>query len=477
MAISDKSKVFLNTSIITVSTIAEKILFFVINVIIARYLNLDHYGEYTTAIAFASFFSAFTDFGIHQTLIREISFENEYIKAINHIILLKAVLSVLLYIVFLTALFFTNYSVHLLYLTIIFGLVRFGDDYLRLYYTYFEAQDKYLKSSNTRLLFVFLFLIATLVVVFFKGGNSHIAWSRLFIIIAFMIILTRSITNLKAFRINFIYIKSIIKKTIPFASTFISTNIINQGNLIILSLLHGSLYTGLFQNGYLFITTLLFIPGTFGRVFVPFLYHANREKAYDKFQFAFDILTKVYAGISFYIMTILYFYSDFIITTIFGTQYASSIPLLTILSIGVPFIFNAASILITSLDKQSFFSRTLKYIALLYIISNIILGYLFRDKGIAIATVITFFLIFLVSNVILKIHSDVEIRNSIFSYLKGAVIFAVCWLVFPMIHTTFTVVSAIIISMVYMFLFILMFIGKDDLRIGREILAGLKMKK
>ena len=74
---TDKSKVFLNMIVMTVSTIMEKVLFFSVNIIIARYLDLIQYGEYTTALAFASFFSLFTDMGISETLIREINYEKE----------------------------------------------------------------------------------------------------------------------------------------------------------------------------------------------------------------------------------------------------------------------------------------------------------------------------------------------------------------------------------------------------------------
>ena len=75
MELSDKTKIFLNTAIITTSTVLENIVFFAINIIVARYLNVNDYGEYTTALAFASFFSMFTDLGINQTMIRELNYE------------------------------------------------------------------------------------------------------------------------------------------------------------------------------------------------------------------------------------------------------------------------------------------------------------------------------------------------------------------------------------------------------------------
>ena len=80
MELNDKTKIFLNTLVITSSTVLEKIIFLIINVILARYLGLDQYGEYTTALAFATFFSLLTDMGINQSMIRELNYEGEQEK-------------------------------------------------------------------------------------------------------------------------------------------------------------------------------------------------------------------------------------------------------------------------------------------------------------------------------------------------------------------------------------------------------------
>ncbi len=53
---SDKKRVFVNTIIVSGATIVDKFLFFVINIIVARYLSLADFGEYSTALVYATFF-------------------------------------------------------------------------------------------------------------------------------------------------------------------------------------------------------------------------------------------------------------------------------------------------------------------------------------------------------------------------------------------------------------------------------------
>lgn len=470
----DKSRVFLNTAVITASAVAEKLLFFILNVIIARYLDLNQYGEYTTALAFASFFSLFTDAGINETLIRELNYEKEKEQTLFNVVLLKVVMSVLIFIIFIGVTLSSGYSREVVYLILVFGLVRFGDEYLRLYYTYYEGTERYITSAIYGLLFALCFLGTVIIVIMINGGNSEIVWSRFFVVIIFLTLMTYNISRGRYLKFDPAYIRSFIRKTFPFASSFIYSNIINQGGLIVLPLLHGTTYTGIFQNAYIFITTLMFVPASFGRAFIPYLYRHKGDTDNKRFQFAFDILTKCFVFISFYIALILFLYSGFLITGIFGEKYKDSINTLRLISLGIPFLFNSAYIILTALDKQKLYSSVLRYIAAANLVANIILGYYFRDKGTAAATVITFILIFFLSNCLIKQGSELSVRISVTGYLKGGVIFIICWMAHAYIAVNNTVISMLIISSLFFLLNFVFMFTRDDLRIAGEILRSNK---
>jgi len=476
MELNDKTKIFLNTVIITFSTILEKFIFLIINVILARYLGLDQYGEYTTALAFATFFSMITDMGINQSMIRELNYEGEQGKTFFNIVFFKVFISVVIFLLFLASISFTNYNHNVIYLAVVFGFVRFIDEYMRLYYTYYEASNNFLLSAIYRLLFALLFLGSVFVVIYMHGGNREIAWSRLIVVLFFFSIISYAILKGRIRKIDLSFIINFSKKTVPFAEIFISNNIIFQSNLIILPLLHGSIYTGIFQNAYMFLTTLMFIPASFDRVFIPFLYQQNRDGNIENFKFTFKVITKTYVCISFYITTILFLYSDFIIVQIFGSKFKDSILTLQILSLSIPFLFNAAYIMLTSLNKQEVVSRMLKFIAAAGIFLNILLGYYFKLSGTAAATVLTLFIIFIISNIAIKRHSELSIGHSISSYFKGILIFCSCWWLHDLMKINFQVTAILATSVIFALLINILLFTKDDYRIIFEILGIGKNK-
>jgi O-antigen/teichoic acid export membrane protein len=62
-ALNNKTRIFLNSLIVSGVAILEKLFFFIINIVVARYLNVNDFGEYTTALGYATFFSTFVNIG------------------------------------------------------------------------------------------------------------------------------------------------------------------------------------------------------------------------------------------------------------------------------------------------------------------------------------------------------------------------------------------------------------------------------
>ncbi|HPJ16193.1 MAG TPA: oligosaccharide flippase family protein, partial [Spirochaetota bacterium] len=69
---NNKKIIFLNTVFVISETIINKFAFFIINIIVSRYLKEVKFGEYATALGFATYFAMFSDIGINTTLVRMI---------------------------------------------------------------------------------------------------------------------------------------------------------------------------------------------------------------------------------------------------------------------------------------------------------------------------------------------------------------------------------------------------------------------
>jgi len=349
----DKSRVFLNSIIVFASTILENIIFFIINIIIARYLSIEHFGEYSTALGYAAFFSTLSNIGINIALIRSINlYPDKKKENFSAAFILRCIISVLIYTIMSVSLIFTNYSYELITLTLIMGVFRIGNEFLSSFYYSFDAEEKFVLSSGSRIAFSISFLILTTAVALFHGSLFHFVYVRLWLVIVFVIILIATSGRFISFRIPYKSIYSFFIESIPFGISSILTVIYQRISIIILSLIHGSIYSGIFSNGFVFFTTLFFIPWNLVRPLTPYLYKVSYKDNSQKFQFAFDIYSKYLAVISFYFMTGALLYGKEVIYLFFGNKYHDSIIILQIASIGIPFIFTIAPTIITSFDKQ-----------------------------------------------------------------------------------------------------------------------------
>ena len=468
----DKSRVFFNSVIIFTAIIAENIIFFIINIIIARYLSIEHFGEYSTALGYATFFSTLSNIGINQALIRAINLnqdkKNEHFSAA---FILRCIVSVLVYTIMSVSLFFTNYSYELIILTLIMGVFRIGNEFLSSFYASFDAEEKFILSSLYSIAFSIVFLILTIGVVLLHGDLFHFAYVRLWLILVFFIILFATYGRAISFRIPYRSIYSFFIESIPFGISSILSVTYQRINIIILSLIHGYIYSGIFSNGFIFFTTLFFISGAISRPLIPYLYKVSHKNNLPKFQFAFDIYNKCLAIISFYFMTGAILYGQEVVYLIFGSKYHGSVIILQIVSIGIPFIFTIAPVLITSLDKQPALTKIYIVGFFISIIANISLIYFYKSEGAAAAAVITYGYIFIATNYYLAANKFVNVYSIIKIYSWQLLIFFSCYSIKTFIMPEmFWIASLTIISIIFALLNLIFVINKDDTRILREIL-------
>jgi len=471
--LGDKQRIFLNTVVVTAANMVDKALFFAISVIIARYLSPEHFGEYSTALGYATFFSIFTDLGINQSLVRAVNLEPELHKEhLGNTHALNSVMFLLVYAVMALSLYFTGYNRDTVYLTLIFGLVRFGNEYMKTVYSLYDAREKFIYSSLFNSAFSVAFLAGTVIVVKLAGDYFHLALVRLLaVLISITALLVIATANYPAkFRIK--TLPGFIKSTIPFGLFSIFGNIIHRANILVLPLMQGTISAGYFSNGYLFFFTLTFVPAVFTRTLVPFLYRALAGNDMEKYQFTLDIFTKAFGAISFYLFLVFFLFSDSVIIGIFGDKYRGSIEILKVLSFGMPFLFNIATVIITTLDRQKFNMVIHGISSFLCVVLNVVLIYFFRAPGAAMATVITFGVIFALSYLYLKKEGKLSLRRSIMSY--GYLIIATvisCGVYFLFFAELFWVVSLIFITLTYAIVVVIFLVKRDDIRIIRETLG------
>lgn len=470
---TSKTKLFADSLIVNAASLIEKSFFFIANIIIARYLSIEHFGEYSTALSFATFFSIMTDIGINVTLVRALNLDSKHQNQhFTNAFVVKLVLSALMYGIMAISLFFVGYSRDVIYLTLILGMVRIGNEFMKTYYAVDEARQKFLFPSLVNSIYVVFFLAGIATVILYKGNYYHICVVRLVIVYLFIAFLSVYTLRKFTFSFNTELFKKFVISAIPFSIITVLWNFAFRINVIILSIITGTTSVGIFSNSLIFIDTLSIIPGNLRRITMPVLYKALQKNDNNRFQFAFDSMSKYFSILSFYIMILLYIFARDIIQMIFGSKYNDSIAVLQILSFAVPFVFNIATIIIIGLDKQSVLSAILVIATAINIIANIILIRLFGVLGAAYSVVVTYGVIFVFGHWYLYTYHKLRLNRILIRYCLLMIISVLMYWVnsFPIIANMKFYFSGIIISALFVIFVFLVLINKDDVRLVKEML-------
>ncbi len=468
-----KSKLFIDSIVVNTASFVEKAGFFVANILIARYLSVDHFGEYSTALAYATFFSTMTDIGINVTLVRALNlekrFENEHL---TNALIIKSVLAVVMYVLMAVSLFFAKYNNDVIGLTLIFGLVRICNEFMLTFYSVDEAHQNFMYPSIMNSIYVVTFIVGIIIVITIKGNYYHLAYIRLGIVLLFILLLSHRMVRSFKFVFNWEVFRWFFFKAIPFSIVTVLWNLILKANVIIISLMVGTTEVGIFTNSMLFLDTLSIIPGNLRKITIPELYKALEKNDRNKFQFFFDVMSKYFGIISFCLMVLLFLFARDIIIIIFGEKYLSCVPILQLISFAIPLIFNIALTIIIGLDKRSALLRVLVVATIVNIVSNIILIHFFSLIGAAIVIAITYGLIFILGHLYLMLKEKIKMINVIVCYLK---LIAIATTVIYMSSATGMMdyplpINLIGVSVIYVILVMVFILKKDDIRIIREMI-------
>jgi O-antigen/teichoic acid export membrane protein len=470
---NDKKRIFTNSAAVFISTILDNTVFFAVNIIIARYLSLEHFGEYTTALGYATFFATFTDIGVNGTLQRMASKDPAgERKYFGNTITIKSFFSLCAFAVMAASLPFTNYSRETIYLTLIMGAFRIMNEYHQTFNALLDVKERFFLSTAIRSIFTLSLLCGTACIVLLRGDYFDLAWIRLAVVLVFCAVLAAVSFRVVMPSKGTDTFPAFLRSSIPFGLSAIITMAYQRLNIILLSLIHGSTLAGIFSNGYMFFTTLFFIPANAIRVLLPYLYKIDIKNDPDKFQFAFNFYSKVLLASGFYIMTIIILYARPIIRIIFGAKYDASIIVLQISALGIPFVFTIAPAIITSLDRQAMLARIQIAGLIISIAANILCIRFWSSEGASAASVLTYGFISTSSIFYLASTGTISVR---YYWICFAELTAITAGVFYVMHRFITTLpllpSALIASALFLAPVGLLMIRKNDVRIVKEIIG------
>jgi len=394
-----KQTIFKNTFWLAVAEGISRLLKLVLLIYVARILGATEYGKFTFALAFVSLFAIFSDFGLSSIITREFSREKEKEKEFSPVFSLKILLSIGALILILIGSFFVTPDPVIQKVIWILAIYIIVSGFSEIIYAFLRARQRMEYEAWAKILQAVVVTGAGFFIILSFPSVQNLSYSYLFASLAALIFIL-IFFHFKVYHLHINWNKLIWKRFLlmswPLALVTISYTIYTNTDSVMMGYWGQMTQTGWYNAAYKIIGVTLVPVGIILQSFFPVLSKAfkeSKEQLQKVWNYQMGIMTLigvplVAGGIAL---------APRIIDLVYGLNFSPSIFAFQILIImsGIAFLhapFNQA--LVVSDQQKKLFWATIST-AMVNIILNLILIPRYSLYGAATATVITYFLIFL----------------------------------------------------------------------------------
>ncbi|MEA3398137.1 MAG: flippase [Patescibacteria group bacterium] len=434
-----------NTSYFTLALILQKIISFSYFTILARNFVPEDLGKYYTAISFTTIFAILIDLGLANVLTREIAkAKNKAKDLLSAVIIIKlplTIISILSALIIANLLGYPELTRRLIYLSVISMAL---DSFTLAFYAAVRGLRNLKFESIGAVVFQIIVLLYGLIVIRLGLGllwliSAPLAASLFNFLYSFFIIRLKYKISFN-FKFNPLLFKAIIGIAVPFALYGIFQRLYMYLDTVLLSILAGDKFVGLYQIPFKIIFALQFLPMAFMASLYPAfaaywkdqreetellrLDISSRKSSASKapsrlvvsFERAMNYLIIISLPISFGIITL----ADKIIR-LFKSEYMEAILPLQIVIAALFFIFINFPIgsLLNACDRQKANTRNMGLALAASIILNIILIPKFQTIGASVTVVATNFLLFILGMRIVPRIITVRLKKIFLPFIKA----------------------------------------------------------
>jgi O-antigen/teichoic acid export membrane protein len=422
--------------------------------LIARYLGVESYGKFSLILVILTSFIIFTDFGINDIVVRELSKDmSRAPRVIYDLVFIKILMGLTAMGLSILTVYVLNYSKeHLMLvswtsLALIFvSLGSIGNNIIFRINLWME------RSAIATLAKDIAFIASAYLAIFFE---STIFGFILAIVIANLInvisvfILMRDVKISRVTPFDILFWKDVFRNALPLGVAYLVVTLYAGVDTILLDKMVGEAAVGYYQAAYKFIFQAIFIPVAFVNSLFPFMaeyYNNNREKLKLLFQKATDYIAII--AIPFGIFGCII--APKLILLIYGENYLPSILSLRILvwAVVIMYFGIVCGYMMIALNEQRK-SLIISIFALTINISlNLVLIPLYSFYGASIVTVITELAAILPT--IYIIRRKLSLTFSWYVISKSVVISILCALLLIILNSFNVVIQLLISSSFYL---------------------------
>ena len=410
-----KQTIFKNISWLTFETVISKLLMLVLLIYAARILGATEYGKFTFALAFISLFAIFHGFGLPLVVTREFSREKEREREFYSVLSLKIVLSSLALILIIISSFFITPDPVIQKIILILALSNLINGFLTIIYAFFQARQRMEYQAWAAILQALVVTAIGIFVLLNFPSVRNLSYSYLFSsLVALIFVLF--FFHFKVLPLKISWQKTIwqkfLKMSWPLALIGLFGVIYTYIDSVMMGYWGYITETGWYNAAYSIIHVTLLPAGLISAGFYPVLSRFFKESK-EKLQNALNNQMEIMILLAFPLVAGGIALAPKIISFIYGLNFSPSILAFQILIIIAGFVFLSSPFhyLLITINQQ----RKIFYISASGAIINIILNFLliprFSLYGAAAATLITYFIMFILVLFSVKYFTPISLFN------------------------------------------------------------------
>ncbi len=452
-----------NTLVLTSAELINKLLSLVLYIILANYLRVAGFGQFSFIMTLLAIFTILANFGLDKLTIREVAKDKEKTQSYVALMLkLKVFLALAAYAILIICIHLSGkpqnviFGVHLVGLSIIF--IALSNTFMAV----FNAHERL--EINATLLVVIKLLILGLVflAIYLKYGLLFIL--GVYVIGEFIRLLLAGIIYRKNFYVRKIkqFIPLSYKKTLITAAPFVVLGIASLIHMhidkVMLSLMKNDEAVGWYSAAVLLgVALVALIPGSYTLSIYPVISRYARDSK-KMLNFTWEKSIKLLIIISLPIAVGVCLLADRFIYLFYSPEYSNSIAALTILGLSIPWRFVTTINLFTlyATDKQKQATIMIVISASFNIILNLYLIPKFSYIGASWATVfsetLSFLLFFGFVCIVLNLKINILkilLKPAIAAFLMGLFIYKFSHL----FNLAITIILSAVIYIALLFMF------------------------
>jgi O-antigen/teichoic acid export membrane protein len=423
-------RVLKNTSVLMMSHVISKVLYFLIIVLITRLLGVEEYGKFTFSLSFVLLFSIIADFGINTLTVREVAKNKDLAnKYLIHGSLIKFFFSLVTFAFVTVVVNSVHSSQDVIFIVYVLGLKIIIDSFTMFIVSFFQAFEQMKYEAYLNVIEKTGLMILSLLAFKLNYGIIGIAYIFLAIalikLVSSLIILNNSLISwnslLKA-KFDYSFCGNILKNSWQFALIAIIGMVYFSMDTVMLEIIKGSYAVGLYNAAHKLMDGFTFIPQMFTTALFPvfaYLSLNSKERLIAGYEKGFKVLFIVAFPLALG-GTIL---SKSIISLLFGAEFIKSAATMQVLFWALFFIFfnYITGVILNSINKQNLLTLDISICLVVNLVLNLLLIPKYSFMGAAIATMSTQGLLFMLNYlwIVKNLHALAILRIIIKPVVSG----------------------------------------------------------